>query len=74
MRCDGLNSLSAPKFVVSSRRKVGFPDLRSVDVGFAVLGDEFSIAAAYAFESVLKAVGEAGSMSDFSAVEDFPSV
>jgi hypothetical protein len=32
------------------------------------------MAAAYAFESVLKAVGEDGSMSPFNAVTDFPRV
>jgi hypothetical protein len=42
--------------------------------GLAVLGDEFSMAAAYAFERVLKAVGDVGSMSAFNAVDDFPNV
>jgi hypothetical protein len=32
-------------------------------LGFAVRGEAFSMAAAYAFESVLKAVGDVGSMS-----------
>jgi hypothetical protein len=32
------------------------------------------MAAAYAFESVLKVVGDDGSMSAFRAVIDFPSV
>jgi hypothetical protein len=58
--------------LVSSRSEVGFPLLASAEIGLAVLGEEFSMAAAYAFESVLKAVGEDGSISAFNAVEDFP--
>ena len=63
------------KLVVSNRNDVGLLDLVSVpDGGFGVLGDAFSIAVAYAFESVLKAVGDVGSMSAFKAVDDFPRV
>ena len=43
-------------------------------MGLAVLGEAFSIAAAYAFESVLKAVGDLRSISAFRAVTDFPRV
>ncbi len=64
---------SPPKFEVSSRSEVGF-NLVSKGLYFAVWGEAFSIAAAYAFESVLKAVGEDGSTSPFSAVTDFPRV
>ena len=42
--------------------------------GIGVLGEAFPIATAYAFESVLKAVGEVGSISAFKAVDDFPRV
>ncbi len=52
---------------------MGF-DFGSNGLGFAVRGEAFSIAAAYAFESVLKAVGDVGSMSPFNAVVDFPRV
>lgn len=63
------------KFLVSRRSEVGLAVLTSADIGgLAVLGEQFSMAAAYAFESVLKAVGEDGSTSDFNAVEDFPKV
>jgi hypothetical protein len=53
---------------------LGLLNFVSGPVGLAVRGDEFSIAAAYAFDRVLNAVGDEGSMSDFSAVVDFPSV
>jgi len=59
--------------VVSSRNEVGF-DFGSKVLGFEDRGEEFSMAAAYAFESVLKAVGDVGSMSAFNAVVDFPRV
>jgi len=61
-------------FFVSSLSEVGFPPFVSAEIGLAVLGEEFSIAAAYAFERVLKAVGDDGSISAFNAVEDFPYV
>lgn len=57
---------------VSSRKEV-----RPVDFaarGLALLGEAFSMAAAYALESVLSAVGEDRSMSAFKAVVDLPSV
>lgn len=57
--------------MVSSRREVGLASLPA-DNGRAVLGEEFSMAAAYAFDNVLNAVGDAGSISAFSAVTDFP--
>lgn len=68
--------MSPEKLLVSSRKDVRLVNLVSRDVerGLAVLGEAFSIATAYAFESVLKAVGEDGSMSAFKAVADFPSV
>jgi hypothetical protein len=53
---------------------VGLFVLESRAAGFVVRGDEFSIAAAYAFDNVLNAVGDVGSMSDFNAVADFPKV
>lgn len=59
--------------MVSSRNEVGF-DFVSEFLGFEDRGEEFSMAAAYAFESVLKAVGDVGSMSPFNAVVDFPRV
>ena len=40
--------------------------------GSTVNGEEFSMAAAYAFESVLKAVGDEGSTPVLRAVADFP--
>lgn len=43
-------------------------------MGRDILGDACSIAVAYAFESVLNAVGDDGLMSDFKAVVDFPRV
>lgn len=58
--------------LVSNRKEVGLALLASG--GAAVLGEEATIAAAYAFESVLNAVGEDGSTSVFSAVDDFPNV
>lgn len=75
VRWDGCTySLSALlTFDVSSRKKVGFPDLLS-DNGLAVFGDEFSMAAAYAFDKVLNAVGDEGSISAFNAVTDFPRI
>lgn len=62
--------------LVSNLNDVGLRPAESIvpEEGFGVLGEAFSIAAAYAFESVLKAVGEVGSMSPFSAVEDLPRV
>jgi hypothetical protein len=41
--------------------------------GRAVRGEAFSMAAAYALERVLKAVGEVGSMSALTVVVDFPN-
>lgn len=58
-------------FLVSSRREVGLASLPA-DNGRAVFGEEFSIAAAYALDKVLNAVGEEGSISALSAVTDFP--
>jgi hypothetical protein len=52
---------------------VGF-NFVSRSLGFAVRGEAFSMAAAYAFESVLKAVGDVGSISPFNADVDFPRV
>ena len=68
--------MSPVKLLVSSRKDVGFTNFVSSDVerGLAVLGDAFSIATAYAFERVLNAVGDDGSMSAFNAVVDFPKV
>ena len=57
--------------MVSNRNGVGLPAMGG---GFGVLGEAFSIATAYAFERVLKAVGEVGSISALSAVADFPNV
>lgn len=77
VRCEGWTySLSPGKLLVSSRNDVRLVNLVSIDVerGLAVLGEAFSIATAYAFESVLNAVGEEGSISAFKAVADFPSV
>ncbi len=59
--------------MVSSRNEVGF-NFVSKFLGFELWGEEFSMATAYAFESVLKAVGEVGSISPFSAVVDLPRV
>ena len=75
MRCEGwtYSSLLAIIFV-SNRKEVGFFCSKVEEGGLAVLGDAFSIAAAYAFESVLKAVGEVGLISPFNAVDDFPNV
>jgi hypothetical protein len=60
------------KFVVSRRKRVGLPVL--LLRGLAVLGEEFSIATAYALDRVLKAVGEDGSWSVFNAETDFPRI
>jgi hypothetical protein len=62
--------------LVSNLNDVGLRPAESIlpEGGFGVLGEAFSIAAAYAFESVLKAVGEVGSISPFNAVEDLPKV
>jgi hypothetical protein len=57
--------------VVSSLKEVGLASLPA-DNGRGGFGDEFSIAAAYAFDKVLNAVGDEGSMSAFRAVTDFP--
>jgi uncharacterized protein with ACT and thioredoxin-like domain len=46
----------------------------SKQVGCKICGDAFSIAVAYALESVLNAVGEEGLISAFKAVADFPRV
>lgn len=66
----------SPKFLVSRRSGVRFAGLgsRPADGGIGVLGEAFPIATAYAFESVLNAVGELGSMSAFKAVDDLPKV
>lgn len=77
VRCDGWTYSLPPKtLLVSSRNDVRLANLESTDVerGLAVLGEAFSIATAYAFESVLNAVGEEGSISPFNAVADFPRV
>jgi hypothetical protein len=42
--------------------------------GRVVLGEAFSMATAYAFERVLKAVGEVGSISALRAVVERPKV
>jgi hypothetical protein len=57
--------------VVSNRNEVGRFDSGG---GLAVLGEAFSIAAAYAFERVLKAVGEVGLISALTAVAEFLKV
>ena len=64
------------KLLVSRRKEVGFfiRDSTLPDGGFGVLGEAFSMAAAYAFDRVLKAVGEVRSISPFNAVVDFPSM
>lgn len=72
--CDGCTyPLSPPKFLVSSRSEVGLLFVSKLG-SRALLGEEFSIATAYAFDNVLKAVGDVGSISAFSAVADFPRV
>jgi hypothetical protein len=64
-----------PKFFVSSRSDVGLLAFGvSKFAGLAVRGEEFSMAAAYALERVLKAVGEVRSIPALSAVDDFPNV
>lgn len=75
VRWEGSANSCSGTIDVSSRKDVGFEvTLISVfEEGRGVSGDAFSIAAAYAFESVLKAVGDVGSTSAFSAVADFPS-
>jgi len=64
--------------VVTSFRGVGLVVRMAVkgsrDEGFADLGDDDSMAAAYALESVLKAVGDVMSRSDCRAVLDLLSV
>jgi hypothetical protein len=75
VRCEGWMYSPVPKFFVSSRSDVGLLAFGvSKFAGLAVRGEEFSMAAAYALERVLKAVGEVRSIPALSAVDDFPNV
>ncbi len=73
--CDGnIVPSFEPAFVTS--RKLDFTAFfESKPVGgCVVLGEDISMAAAYALDRVLNAVAEVGSISAFKAVPDFPIV
>jgi hypothetical protein len=54
-----------------TRRNVDLRAELKLPTGVATLGDDNSIAAAYAFDRVLKAVAEVGSISVLVAVPDW---